>query len=119
MPDIMTKNVIALDQFFRLVLMPRFGAWRRLLRGTALAKDSKRNRAIEAAADRFQRHGFARTTMGDIAQASEMSRPALYLIFPGKEEVFEQITGQPHPIASSTGRPNPSYREGNTNTVAP
>lgn len=54
-----------------------------------MAKDTKRNRTIEAAADLFLRHGFARTTMGDIAQASEMSRPALYLIFPGKEEVFE------------------------------
>ena len=54
-----------------------------------MAKDTKRNRAIVAAADLFLRHGFARTTMGDIAQAADMSRPALYLIFPGKEEVFE------------------------------
>lgn len=54
-----------------------------------MGKQTKRNRAIEAAADLFLRHGFARTTMGDIAQAAEMSRPALYLIFPGKEEVFE------------------------------
>lgn len=54
-----------------------------------MAKDSKRNRTIVAAADLFLRHGFARTTMGDIARAADMSRPALYLIFPGKEEVFE------------------------------
>src|SRR3546814_13095582 len=27
--------------------------------------------------------------MGDIARAADMSRPALYLLFPGKEELFE------------------------------
>ena len=50
---------------------------------------SKRDRAVIAAADIFMRFGFARTTMGDIANAADMSRPALYLLFPGKGEVFE------------------------------
>lgn len=54
-----------------------------------MSTDSKRDRAVIAAADIFMRYGFARTTMGDIARAAEMSRPALYLLFPGKEEVFE------------------------------
>lgn len=54
-----------------------------------MSTDSKRDRAVTAAADIFMRYGFARTTMGDIAAAAEMSRPALYLLFPGKEEVFE------------------------------
>jgi AcrR family transcriptional regulator len=36
----------------------------------------------------FQRYGFARTTMADIAEAVGMSRPALYLLFPNKEEIF-------------------------------
>lgn len=49
----------------------------------------KRDRAVAAAAELFLRHGFARTTMGDIAKAASMSRPALYLLFPNKEEVFE------------------------------
>ena len=29
--------------------------------------------------------------------------------------VFEQTTGAPHAIASSGGKPNPSYSDGNTN----
>jgi AcrR family transcriptional regulator len=55
---------------------------------------SKRQRAIEAGARVFLRFGFARATMGDIAQAAGMSRPALYLIFCSKEEVFEAVVDQ-------------------------
>ena len=55
----------------------------------AMSIDSKRERAVIAAGDLFMRYGFARTTMGDIAAAAEMSRPALYLLLPGKEEAFE------------------------------
>lgn len=54
--------------------------------------DEKLSRAIEAAADVFLRYGYARTTMGDIAGAAGISRPALYLLFPGKEQVFEAAT---------------------------
>src|SRR3546814_215858 len=54
-----------------------------------MASEAKIDRAVIAAADQFIRYGFARTTMGDIARAADMSRPALYLLFPGKEELFE------------------------------
>lgn len=54
-----------------------------------MTTDSKRDRAVKAAADQFMRYGFARTTMGDIARAADMSRPALYLLFPSKDEAFE------------------------------
>ena len=54
-----------------------------------MALEAKIDRTVVAAAELFMRHGFARTTMGDIARAADMSRPALYLLFPGKEEVFE------------------------------
>jgi AcrR family transcriptional regulator len=54
--------------------------------------DDKLGRAIAAAADVFLRYGYARTTMGDIAKAAGMSRPALYLLFPGKEQAFEAGT---------------------------
>jgi AcrR family transcriptional regulator len=56
-----------------------------------MATAVKIDRAVMAAADLFIRHGFGRTTMGDIARAAGMSRPALYLLFPGKEEVFEAV----------------------------
>ncbi|MBE7216837.1 MAG: TetR/AcrR family transcriptional regulator [Caulobacteraceae bacterium] len=52
---------------------------------------TKRTRVVAAAAEVFLRYGFARTTMGDIAAQAGMSRPALYLLFPGKEEVFAQV----------------------------
>lgn len=54
--------------------------------------EEKLSRAIDAAADVFLRYGYARTTMGDIAKSAGMSRPALYLLFPGKEQVFEAAT---------------------------
>lgn len=48
----------------------------------------KRQRIIEAASVVFRRHGFAQTSMDNIAAAAGMSRPSLYLVFPNKEEVF-------------------------------
>ena len=52
---------------------------------------TKLDRVVAAAADQFIRHGYTRTTMGDIARAAEISRPALYLLFPGKEQIFEAV----------------------------
>jgi AcrR family transcriptional regulator len=63
---------------------------------------SKRQRAIEAGARVFLRFGFQRATMGDIAQAAGMSRPALYLVFSSKEEVFEAVVA--HWIEDSLAR---------------
>ena len=39
----------------------------------------------------FLRYGFRRTTMADLAKAAQMSRPALYLVFPSKEDVFMAV----------------------------
>ena len=39
----------------------------------------------------FLRYGFRRTTMTDLARGAQMSRPALYLVFPSKEEVFMAV----------------------------
>ena len=63
---------------------------------------SKQQRAVDAGARVFLRFGFARATMGDIAQAAGMSRPALYLIFSSKEEVFEAVVA--HWIEESLAR---------------
>src|SRR5260221_11231478 len=49
---------------------------------------SKHQRVVERATGVFCRYGFARTTMGDIAERCEISRPALYLLFPDKEAIF-------------------------------
>lgn len=52
---------------------------------------AKELKVIDAAHALFHRYGFKRVTMNDIAVATEMSRPALYLIFPNKEEIFEAV----------------------------
>ncbi|HEY9753873.1 MAG TPA: helix-turn-helix domain-containing protein [Oculatellaceae cyanobacterium] len=48
----------------------------------------KQIEVLKAAEKVFLLHGYARTTMGDIAKSARISRPALYLIFPSKEDVF-------------------------------
>lgn len=52
---------------------------------------NKEERVLTAAEDVFARYGSARTTMGDIAKAAAISRPALYLIFPDKEAIFTRV----------------------------
>ncbi|UGV28453.1 TetR/AcrR family transcriptional regulator [Rhodopseudomonas boonkerdii] len=56
-----------------------------------MKKESKENSAIEAATAVFTRFGYAKTTMGDIAAEAGMSRPALYLLFPDKQAVFDRV----------------------------
>jgi AcrR family transcriptional regulator len=52
-------------------------------------ESEKESRVLEAAKRIFLRHGFRRVTMQDIAEEAGISRPALYLIFANKEEVFK------------------------------
>ena len=54
-------------------------------------KDEKKAKVLDAGLEMFIRFGFRRTTMGDIAQAAEMSRPAVYLVYPNKEEIFRGV----------------------------
>ena len=54
--------------------------------------DKKLTRTVISAGEVFLRYGYARTTMGDIAKAAGISRPSLYLLFPGKEQVFTAAT---------------------------
>jgi AcrR family transcriptional regulator len=48
----------------------------------------KKNKILTAARSVFLRYGFRRVTMHDIAEAAGISRPALYLVFKSKEEIF-------------------------------
>ena len=41
-----------------------------------------------AATSAFAKSGYRRTTMNDVAEAADMSRPALYQVFKNKEDVF-------------------------------
>jgi AcrR family transcriptional regulator len=59
------------------------------------AMDSaKKGKVLTAARDIFLRYGFKRATMNDIAEASSISRPALYLVFENKEEIFNSVYEQ-------------------------
>ena len=59
----------------------------------------KRDVIFDAAADVFTRYGFRRTSMNDIAQAAGISRPALYLMFENKEDLFRQLATQRQNLA--------------------
>jgi AcrR family transcriptional regulator len=52
---------------------------------------ARRAQIVAAASSVFRRYGFARTTMGDIAQAAGLSRPTLYAAFPDKPSIFEAV----------------------------
>lgn len=52
---------------------------------------SRRSHIVTAATGVFRRYGFARTTMGDIAQAAGLSRPTLYAAFADKNSIFEAV----------------------------
>ena len=51
-------------------------------------RDDKKSRILAAARSVFLRYGFKRVSMNDIAEAAAVSRPALYLLFKNKEEIF-------------------------------
>lgn len=53
--------------------------------------DQKRTRILDGALKVFLAYGYARTTMDDIARAAEVSRPALYLIFKNKADIYRAI----------------------------
>jgi len=53
--------------------------------------DPRRAHVLGCATKVFLAYGFARTTMDDIARAAEMSRPALYLLFKNKTDIYRSI----------------------------
>jgi AcrR family transcriptional regulator len=63
-----------------------------------VSEAKKRENVLAAARQVFLRYGYKRTTMGDIAAEAYISRPALYVLFPSKEDVFgavmEQLFGE-------------------------
>jgi AcrR family transcriptional regulator len=60
--------------------------------GLVSGSNAKLDRAVVAAGEVFLRYGYVRTTMGDIAKEAGMSRAALYLLLPGKEQAFAAAT---------------------------
>lgn len=56
-----------------------------------MSANDKRQHVFTAAMDVFAQYGFRRTRMADIADAAGMSRPALYLLFENKGDLFRQL----------------------------
>lgn len=54
-------------------------------------EDARRTRILEGATTVFLAYGFQRTTMDDIARAAEISRPALYLLFRNKSDIYRAL----------------------------
>lgn len=54
-------------------------------------EDPKRARILQGAYKVFLAYGFSRVTMDDIAKAAELSRPALYLQFRNKGDIYRAI----------------------------
>lgn len=55
-------------------------------------EEARRMRVLDAAERVFLAYGFQRTTMDDIAKAAEISRPALYLHFRNKTDIYRAGT---------------------------
>lgn len=53
--------------------------------------DPKEAAILRAAFECFARYGLRRTSMADIAAGAGMSRPALYLHYAGKEDIFKAL----------------------------
>ncbi|HHK74380.1 MAG TPA: TetR/AcrR family transcriptional regulator [Rhizobiales bacterium] len=56
----------------------------------------KSDRVLAAALELFKQYGFRRTSMDDIAKAADMSRPALYLLFANKTDIFRSLSERFH-----------------------
>ena len=46
---------------------------------------------VAAATEVFLQHGYRRATMGDIARGAWLTRPTLYLSFPDKKSIFQEV----------------------------
>jgi AcrR family transcriptional regulator len=53
--------------------------------------DPKRARILDGAMKVFLTYGYQRVTMEDIARAAEVSRPALYLLFKNKADIYRAL----------------------------
>ena len=68
------------------------------------APDPKRTRILDGAMKVFLAYGYSRVTMDDIARAAEVSRPALYLLFKNKAEIYRAIGAMLLDASAQAGR---------------
>jgi AcrR family transcriptional regulator len=58
--------------------------------------DDRTGHILDAALTAFCQYGYGKTTMQDVARAAGMSRAALYLHFPSKEDLFRAGSRRAH-----------------------
>ena len=69
-----------------------------------IAPDPKRARILDGAMKVFLAYGYSRVTMDDIARAAEVSRPALYLLFKNKAEIYRALGTMLLDASAAAGR---------------
>ena len=57
-------------------------------------KEERRKVILEAAKNRFQRFGYSKTTMDEIAGDAGISKGTIYLYFESKEDIFNDLLGK-------------------------
>ena len=77
-----------------------------------ISSSSTSEALLDGAMEQFARHGFAKTSMSDIAKASGLSRTSLYNTFPTKDDVFRALSGRINErvhaaVVSAFGTPGP------------
>lgn len=60
--------------------------------------DSTKLRIIEASYGLFVKNGYQGSSMRDIARAAGLKAGSIYNHFPGKEEIFEAVFTEKHPL---------------------
>jgi TetR/AcrR family transcriptional regulator len=53
--------------------------------------ESKRERILDAAFDKFKRYGFLKTTIDEIAQLAQVGKGTIYFYFKNKEDILESL----------------------------
>lgn len=66
-----------------------------------LSADDKQQAILEAASKSFAAYGFRKTSMDDIAKGAGMSRPAVYLHYRNKDDIFRSLVQMFYDSASS------------------
>jgi AcrR family transcriptional regulator len=69
-----------------------------------IALDPKRSRILDGAMKVFLAYGYSRVTMDDIARSAEVSRPALYLVFKNKAEIYRALGAMLLQASADAGR---------------
>lgn len=64
----------------------------------------RRAHVLASATKVFLAYGFAKATMDDIARAAEMSRPAIYLHFKNKTEIYRSIASDMLTLSSEQAK---------------